>query len=910
MKIIQLSCAIYLILSMQVTQADTLLFHESFDSLDQMQVNGASAGSAWPNIVPGVVGNAADFSNSTRVCYPLQGNLDLSQGTLEFWVKTPNANRLGFFDIGGLGSANSRGIFKNADHIIMEVKNVSNSFDQAWGPAPIAHDDRWHLVTAVWQIQGTQTNFKVCWDGACKSNYDGIVSGSNPNPAGNFCVGWVGWYGFSRSQIDELKVYDYVKTDLAILEYFNGNTPYDETVPVIDLNGINTQILQIGQPYVLQPVCATDNRDGDISARVVTRGLVDSSVPGSYRLSFNVSDTAGNHATERVRMVYVLDLSADSTSRAFDYLTSTMDQYHTSFHIYTDFNSGANHASPSGWMGYTDILQVDPQWQVNCYSGLTCFKNIWETALPSWVGIRWLQPDSNWANLAAAGFDLSGATKVSFYARGELGNEPVEFVAGGVVGTYPDSLQPEASTGTLSLSTDWTRYEIPLEGLDLTHIVSPFGWLVRNDPIFYIDEVKYDVDRRDRLRFLQSFTILDNKTEFPLLNTAYVYDNALAMLAYIARGSEDDLSRARLLADALVYAQENDRHYNDGRLRNAYMSGDLYDPAPSTAKLPGWWDIQAQQWYEDEFNVSTHTGNVAWAMLALITYYEVSGETRYLESAKRMGDWVEQFTRDDRGAGGYMGGYEGWEQTATNTTPPKKLLYKATEHNIDLYPAFQRLFLITGDDVWRQRAEHAKTLVDSMWNNTEGFFWTGTGDDGVTVNRDNIPVDIQAWAVMAIPDDLRIRRGLVWAKNNCALSRDGFSGFDFNCSELDGVWFEGSAQMALALRMNGDNSSRFYRSEIQKAQTQAVNTDGRGIVAASHDGVTTGFNWEYFSRLHVGATSWYLFAELGYNPYWHQYVPDPVATTSNDGGRTAMEPFLLLLLLSVFVYRRRISGSR
>jgi hypothetical protein len=31
-------------------------------------------------------------------------------------------------------------------------------------------------------------------------------------------------------------------------------------------------------------------------------------------------------------------------------------------------------------------------------------------------------------------------------------------------------------------------------------------------------------------------------------------------------------------------------------------------------------------------------------------------------------------------------------------------------------------------------------------------------------------------------------------------------------------------------------------------------------VAASHDGVTTGFDWLYFDRLHVGATAWYLLA--------------------------------------------------
>ncbi len=69
-------------------------------------------------------------------------------------------------------------------------------------------------------------------------------------------------------------------------------------------------------------------------------------------------------------------------------------------------------------------------------------------------------------------------------------------------------------------------------------------------------------------------------------------------------------------------------------------------------------------------------------------------------------------------------------------------------------------------------------------------------------------------------------------------------------------------------------------------------------MAASHDGVSTGFDWVYIARLHIGATSWFLFAELGYNPYWNTKINNPVATsltiikqgagngtvTSDDGG--------------------------
>jgi hypothetical protein len=38
-------------------------------------------------------------------------------------------------------------------------------------------------------------------------------------------------------------------------------------------------------------------------------------------------------------------------------------------------------------------------------------------------------------------------------------------------------------------------------------------------------------------------------------------------------------------------------------------------------------------------------------------------------------------------------------------------------------------------------------------------------------------------------------------------------------------------------------------------------------VAAPADGLTTGFSWLYFNRLHVGATAWFVAAERAYNPY-------------------------------------------
>ena len=69
-------------------------------------------------------------------------------------------------------------------------------------------------------------------------------------------------------------------------------------------------------------------------------------------------------------------------------------------------------------------------------------------------------------------------------------------------------------------------------------------------------------------RLVQSFA--DSQE---LGSTAFVYDNSLAALAYLARGKRDDVSRAMLVGDSFLYAQTHDGTYGDGRVRQAYWVG-------------------------------------------------------------------------------------------------------------------------------------------------------------------------------------------------------------------------------------------------------------------------------------------------------------------------------------------------
>ena len=108
------------------------------------------------------------------------------------------------------------------------------------------------------------------------------------------------------------------------------------------------------------------------------------------------------------------------------------------------------------------------------------------------------------------------------------------------------------------------------------------------------------------LRLIQSYV---GTTTRPADYTAWVYDNDLAIIALIDKGTPEDMSRAKILCDALIWAQNHDHDFKDGRIRDGYWASNLSDSSGkySSIKSPG-----------------SGTGNMAWTIIALLRYYEVT----------------------------------------------------------------------------------------------------------------------------------------------------------------------------------------------------------------------------------------------------------------------------------------------
>ncbi len=169
------------------------------------------------------------------------------------------------------------------------------------------------------------------------------------------------------------------------------------------------------------------------------------------------------------------------------------------FLVYADKGTRMNHFVPSGFMPDGQCLTFNDTWKENCHSGSTCIKIVYDVECSKqgqqWAGIYWLQPANNWGN-QKGGFNLTGSTKLTFWAKGEKGEERLEEVKmGGLTGQYPDS--DTAMIGPIILTSEWKQYTIDLRGKDLSYLSGGFAWATNvdvnpNGCTFYLDDIQYE----------------------------------------------------------------------------------------------------------------------------------------------------------------------------------------------------------------------------------------------------------------------------------------------------------------------------------------------------------------------------------------------------------------------------------
>jgi len=94
----------------------------------------------------------------------------------------------------------------------------------------------------------------------------------------------------------------------------------DQTAPVITLVGVSPVTVPQGSVYTDAGASAMDNVDGNITASIVTVNPVNTAVVGTYTVTYNVTDAAGNAATQLTRTVNVVapSLTVNTTADTVD----------------------------------------------------------------------------------------------------------------------------------------------------------------------------------------------------------------------------------------------------------------------------------------------------------------------------------------------------------------------------------------------------------------------------------------------------------------------------------------------------------------------------------------------------------------------------------------------------------------
>ncbi|MFS2166350.1 hypothetical protein, partial [Variovorax sp. Varisp62] len=316
---------------------------------------------------------------------------------------------------------------------------------------------------------------------------------------------------------------------------------------------------------------------------------------------------------------------------------------------------------------------------------------------------------------------------------------------------------------------------------------------------------------------------------------------------------------ARRIGDAIVRALERDPNVADGRVRNAYRAGPMTE---DKAALPGYWDAGKKQWIADAYQVSTATGNVAWAALLLLNLNQAEPTPAYLASTRKLLGWIEQRTRARNAPDGYNGGWYGWDNKQRPQT------WKSTEHNIDVAVVAAWAARAGGQgEAETQQARTALDFVTRMWNPSEQRFNIGTKEDGATIATEGSGLDAQLWPLLAATDrSCGWMRGLEWVEKNHRFGE----GYGFSRSP-DGIWTEGSAQVAATLvarkgaapealwrllaSQRADNGL-YYATPASRISTGlAIGPDSAGA------------DFFYYHWPHLGATAWIALAATGFNPF-------------------------------------------
>ena len=365
--------------------------------------------------------------------------------------------------------------------------------------------------------------------------------------------------------IDQIKVSgpNYIDT-------VSDNTA-DNTSPVITLLGDSVVTVEVGSNYVDAGATASDNVDGDLTASIDTNSDVDTSTVGTYLVTYNVSDTAGNAATEVIRTVNVVetlqsennimavwDFESDSTEISggtATELTNTNLQWLNSGSADSDANDGAisvdNVATAySGALAnglnigdtgkYYFSLALN-NWKITTTSGSN-FQIRFKTSDGRVVGSIKLEETASLNKTRVVGSLYNSLTSGNFWSAGHFGPESLAYSTPVNIGLTLDFDNDtyEYWTGTPNSPTEGNEFYYDYDGISgnispslagvtIDHI--QLNAVLGSGDSFTIDQIKISREESEENEvdtIAPVITLMGDETVTVQLGSTYVDDGATA----------------------------------------------------------------------------------------------------------------------------------------------------------------------------------------------------------------------------------------------------------------------------------------------------------------------------------------------------------------------------------------------
>ena len=685
----------------------------------------------------------------------------------------------------------------------------------------------------------------------------------------------------------------------------------------------------------------------------------------------------------------------------FQSLNQSAAENQTHFYVYKDADDGLNHGFPalffnagfdSGRVKLNPACVDDLNAASGCTTDVSRFDvtrgNVFSVTFPplaatEFAGLSFQEPQNfDPQKSPGVGYDLRPATALQFDVRSP-GEMQVQFGVGGCVSAF------------VRVDRSWRTFTFPLSpgcpaNLNNTHIlfsvgtngnVAPAGGTVLLDNIQFLPVPARQNNEAKALGFPVSnrtFGVVANeRLPIPIdqvnRNLATISNSALTVLALLQRGQPDDVINALQIANTFHYALYHDNHgdpvptaASSGEgcfsglaapqcgLHSAYINGDIAflndQPSRANSATGQAGDVRLAGFSAGEVLCGPSRfclvldgatgGDNAWAILALLAAFRQSGEMKYLNDARAIGNWIFANLNDPHGFGGYFLGY-------SDGGVPKQLIRgKSTIHNAQIFVAFGQLAqaearLKNPDAVtqWRDRAGAAANFVLQMFDSQNGRFNAGTvlasdagaaapglcpdtskksGDDVIntcdSLDSDTIATLALAGSYPQIDWSGPLQYALGHFNTTVSFDGKSLSGFDLISPPAigqTGVAWEFTSQMALAMKIVDANSGSsqftnsvsFYLDQLRQAQLSAPFGDGKGVVASTlSNGDTLAPDAQCLKtpfqciaeRTGLGPSAWAVLADLKFNPLnaGPSATPTPAPSASPTPTASPIQLFL------------------